>query len=307
MAPLSAPELLAICEIDISVLLTAEQIEAVLSHEPFIQVDGTFNVRDVGRVPKFEESTTRLRPNFAFRSGALQRLTDKGKTTLVEDLRVRRIFDLRSHIEHEAAPDPLPADTVTLVWERTTMVSPNVTLEPFADGHGEAGYAAMYMDVLESYIPSFRAVLEHVRDRPHEPFLFHCTAGRDRTGILSGMLLTLAGEPDEVIALDYMLTRVGAEPVRAMIEKFARSGAGVLKDVQLNEVRTADGEPAPELPSPPGLYNLLNLRVKCWNAFLAAMRAKYGPAGFVDYAKSLGFDESDLAKIKTNLTVEVEA
>ncbi|EFX02609.1 hypothetical protein CMQ_2538 [Grosmannia clavigera kw1407] len=293
---LSASELLTLCEQDVSIKLTPEQLAPVLSTTPFIVIEGTFNARDIGRVPRSEQASQRLRPGFAFRSGGLSRLTDGGKATIAE-LGVRRIFDLRSQSEHATAPDPVVSETVTLVWEKPSKATPHVTLEPFAEGFGEAGYAAMYLDVLDSYSPSFRVILEHVRDRPEEPFLFHCTAGRDRTGVTAALLQTLAGEPAEIVALDYVLSRLGNEPVREDLERFARSGAGVLatstvaaEDVDLTA------------PPPPGFDNLLNLRVRCLKAFLDALDEQYGPNGFVGYAKSLGFSDADLATIKTNLT-----
>ncbi|KJR81353.1 uncharacterized protein SPSK_01226 [Sporothrix schenckii 1099-18] len=320
MAPLSAAELLALSETDVTVRLTPEQFLPALSQAPFVNIEGTFNARDIGKLPASTASPSAgtVRPGFVFRSGMLARLTDRGKATLASDLGIRRVFDFRSQSEHAQAPDPTPADSVTLVWQETAEETPHVWLEPFAEGFGEAGFAQTYLDVLRAYRPTVKHLLEHVRDRPEEPFLFHCTgkncfplltprctgsptdllAGRDRTGVLAALLLTLAGAAPDTIALDYMLSRIGSEPVRDELEKFARMGAGVPE-------RKPDDSPeaiaAAVAATPPGFLNLINLRVVCWNAFLEALDKEHG--GFEGYVtKTLGFSDGDVATIKKNLT-----
>lgn len=168
---LSAAELLALSENDVTVRLTPEQFIPALSQAPFVNIEGTFNARDIGKLP----DSSAVRPGFVFRSGMLARLTDRGKATLAQELGIRRVFDFRSQSEHAQAPDPTPAETVTVVWQETAEATPHVSLEPFAEGLGEAGFAQTYLDILRAYHPTVKQLLEHVRDRPEEPFLFHCT------------------------------------------------------------------------------------------------------------------------------------
>lgn len=52
--------------------------------------------------------------------------------------------------------------------------SNTIDINDFVSGGGEEGYCKMYMDIMEIYAPTLKIVLEHVRDRPQEPFLFHC-------------------------------------------------------------------------------------------------------------------------------------
>lgn len=107
-------------------------------------------------------------------------------------------------------------------------------------------------------------------------------AGRDRTGVVAGLLLTLAGASEELIVFDYMLSRIGIEPAR---EKLLESLTKGLMNVDINA---------------PGFRNLANLRASCWEAFVKAVEAEYG--GFEGYITGfLGFTEEELAKIKSNL------
>jgi hypothetical protein len=101
--------------------------------------------------------------------------------------------------------------------------------------------------------------------------------------VLSGLLLALAGTAKEVIELDYMLSRIGTEPVRMMLVQFALAGTGA---------KTEDE---------PGFYNLCSLRTSSWNAFVNGVNRNYG--GFEQFVTDkLRFSKEDLVKIRTNLT-----
>ncbi|KAI0456967.1 protein-tyrosine phosphatase-like protein [Xylaria acuta] len=262
---------------DVNNALAPEEYGPVISSPPFVFVDGTFNTRDLGLVPE-----SPLRANFAFRSGALGGLTDNGKAVLTGKLGVKRVFDLRSPDERSRMPDPV-IEGVENTWIQSSRPDSKPDLNKFVAGEGEAGYEDMYLEVIEMYADSWKAILEHVRDRPEDPFLVHCTAGRDRTGVFGGLLLALAGASEDAIATDWQLSRIGTEPVRAMLLEFARNGTDAYGDDQ------------------PGFYNLVSLRKSCWRAFVKALKKQYG--GFEGFVTDrLGFSQDDLAKIKKNLT-----
>ncbi|KAF2973518.1 hypothetical protein GQX73_g192 [Xylaria multiplex] len=221
-----------------------------------------------------------LRANYAFRSGALGGLTDSGKAALTGKLGVKRVFDLRSPDERTRMPDPV-IDGVENTWIQSTSPDSKPDLNTFVAGEGEAGYEVMYLEVIEIYAESWKAILEHVRDRPRDPFLVH--SGRDRTGIFGGLLLALAGASEDAVATDWQLSRIGTEPVRAMLLEFARKGTDAYGEDQ------------------PGFYNLVSLRKSCWLAFVKAVEKQYG--GFEGFVTGkLGFSQDDLATIKKNLT-----
>lgn len=97
------------------------------------------------------------------------------------------------------------------------------------------------------------------------------------------MLLTLAGASQEAITLDYLLSRIGTEPVRLMLLQFAVAGTKATSQEQ------------------PGFYNLVSLRSSSWKAFVDGVQQEHG--GFEQFvAEKLGFSKEDMAKIKTNLT-----
>ncbi|KAJ3561851.1 hypothetical protein NPX13_g8785 [Xylaria arbuscula] len=106
-------------------------------------------------------------------SGALANLTDNGKAVLTGKLGVKRVFDLRSPEERARMPDPV-IDGVENTWIQSSGPDSKPDLNTFIEGEGEAGYEAMYLEVIEMYADSLKAILEHVRDRPQDPFLIHC-------------------------------------------------------------------------------------------------------------------------------------
>lgn len=112
--------------------------------------------------------------------------------------------------------------------------------------------------------------------------LTRATAGRDRTGVVSGLLLTLANASSDVVSLDYMLSRIGTEPVRKALLEFAMAGTNTGSVDQ------------------PGFYNICQLREESWDAFVQGVQREYG--GFERFVTDkLGFSSEDLAKIKINL------
>lgn len=168
------PDLRALAETDVTQPLSSDIVQVVLTSSPFVYVPGTFNTRDVGLVPAATGDSSKLRRGFVYRSGGLERLTNDGKSLLGQRLGVKKIFDLRSAEEHSKGPDPeIPG--IENVWFAAAERNAKVDVNDFVEGLGEKGYVKMYLDILDNYQTNFKAVLEHVRDNPTEPFLIHCT------------------------------------------------------------------------------------------------------------------------------------
>lgn len=172
---MSAAELRAVAEIDVTQPLPADVLRSTLAKPPFIHVPGTFNTRDLGLIPTSSSSApSSFRPGYAYRSGALTGLSDDGKALLAGQLGIKKIFDLRSVREHSQGPDPA-IEGVQNVWKESAEDDAVLNLAEFIEGEGEKGYERMYLEVLDIYQLIFKDVLEHIRDNPQEPFLFHCT------------------------------------------------------------------------------------------------------------------------------------
>jgi protein tyrosine/serine phosphatase len=86
------------------------------------------------------------------------------------------------------------------------------------------------MQMVETNTGTFRDLLLHVRDHADKPFLFHCTAGKDRTGAAAGLLLALVGVPKGYISHDFSLTRIGTEKYRDLLTMKLTGGKPVDMD-----------------------------------------------------------------------------
>lgn len=136
--------------------------------------------------------------------------------------------------------------------------------------------------MLETHKAGFRSVLTHVRDQPDRPFLFHCTAGKDRTGVLAAVILGLVGADADTINHDYCLTRIGTEPARAFLT------------TKLFKGRPIDLED-------PLIRAYAKIPNDAMTLLIEGMGEKYG--GVERYVTDqLGFSSDDIATIRANLT-----
>ncbi|KFY80954.1 hypothetical protein V499_00249 [Pseudogymnoascus sp. VKM F-103] len=206
---------------------------------------------------------------------------------LVVDVGVKTIFDLRKPSEREKYPGPeIPgAETVWLAYAKTPQ---KTDMNAFAkDDGGVSAFVDMYDDALKVLQPTFRAVFTHIRDQPNKPFLFHCTAGKDRTGVLAALILQLVGVPRDHITHDYLLSRVGTEPVRQSLSSSLQAG---VNDRGSNPTHFS-----------PGMLAFMSVKGTTITTFVESIESRF-KEGIVGYLKTdLGFTEEDVEKMRVNL------
>ncbi|KAL5507879.1 hypothetical protein ACEPAH_5497 [Sanghuangporus vaninii] len=272
--------------------LDSEWVQQRLANFPFVHIDGVTNVRSLGPYPvkpqSQEDASVRLltRPRQLFRSAEVSGITEQGKVQMRE-LGITRVFDLRSDTEMEKYGTPAPQiEGVEVVRAPVFQIedySPEVMARRFqlyASGKTEA-FMELYSQILDNGGQAFAEILKHVRDRPDEGCLFHCTAGKDRTAVIAAILLSLAGVDDEIIADDYELTRIGREPVRTKI----------LQRLSKEPIFAENKDAA---------LNMLTSRRETMLAFLQMLREKYsGAEGYVQ--KCCGLSKDDIETIRRNL------
>ena len=222
---------------------------------PFVNVEGVSNFRDLGgyacRPTYVSHSHIHLndapnpqsvRRGTLFRCAQLSQITPTGASTLTKDLKVRDMYDLRSQPEitsmMNSAPH-LPRDVPGIKRHfvpvyREEDYSPVVLASKYAwytapDEHPSHGYSrgfvkayediARHASSIEEGNGSYRAIMLHLLERSDDPFIFHCTAGKDRTGVLGALILKLCGVDNNTIAWEYALTTQGLESWRDAIIK----------------------------------------------------------------------------------------
>ena len=190
------------------------ELEPILSAPPFVSLPGLFNARDLN-----DGKLNELKSDYMFRAGSLENITSAGAQALLA-LNIKTIFDLRSQRERTEAPEPdLPG--IECLWYPSTQDDPThptkADVNAYRASTGGFSWNQMYLDIMKSHRDSFKAVFQHILEHPDKPFLFHCTAGKDRTGVLAALILGLANVDIEYINHDYALTRVGMEPARSFL------------------------------------------------------------------------------------------
>lgn len=210
------------------VRLTSRE-ESVIVAERRVPVPGTLNFRDVGGYPTRDGGWVRW--GLLYRSEALDALEDEGASAL-EDLGARTVFDLRRPSERPAVMSSTKLDAISIpiggeaIGEAefaNAIVSGQ--LSPPVTEH----LVAAYYDFVQDWGSSFVALLESLAQREKLPAIVHCSAGKDRTGLVVALLLSALGVDRESVLDDYELTtrlRSGAK-IDEMRPMFASHGLDV--------------------------------------------------------------------------------
>jgi protein-tyrosine phosphatase len=189
-----------------------------------IELEGPANFRDLGGYPA---AGGRLRRGRVFRSDSLSRLSDADVRHLVDELGLVTVVDLRAGHEVETyGHGPLGTHGVVVhhlpIADETR--ADHVERPPDAPDPAAMTLDQIYVLMLDRYADRFVRVVRALADEQSHPIVFHCAAGKDRTGIVAALLLSLLGVDDDIIAADYAVT---AEHIDELLERHrAQSEAG---------------------------------------------------------------------------------
>lgn len=161
-------------------------------------VPGTYNFRDLGGIPLASGETTR--PGMLFRSDALHGLTEEGRQALA-GLGIRRIIDLRHQREREQMPSAVTGLQVELLHQPIHSQA-----NPGLQAQAEISLASIYHRIVENSGPALASAIAQIA-AAETPALVHCTAGKDRTGIVIALVLDVIGAEREAIVDDYAATQ----------------------------------------------------------------------------------------------------
>jgi len=166
------------------------------------------NLRDLGGLTTTEG--LRVRTGLLFRAGYLCDLDGPDRDVL-DSLGIRTILDLRRPTEVAARPHP-EMDGVEIVQTSVSSddnefaVLANAMLDPDSEPLGPDHIAAYFRGNVTDRLDRYRPVFEAATDPGRYPLLFNCTAGKDRTGFVAGILLRLLGVDEPTVLDDYMLS-----------------------------------------------------------------------------------------------------
>ncbi len=194
----------------------------------WIELDGADNVRDLGGLPL--RNGGRTRPGVLVRSDGLDALSEDDVRVLVDEVGLRHVIDLRSVGERaDRGRGRLGATAVTYTELEVIddAVMDERRRERFAaleTGSDPAVVMAQgYAQLLEMGSAAFTTALHRLTDGAvGVPAVVHCSAGKDRTGVLVALLLDAVGVQRESIVADYAATQARMPAVMSRLQGAGR-------------------------------------------------------------------------------------
>jgi protein-tyrosine phosphatase len=235
-----------------------------------IALEGAVNFRDLGGYTTVDGQRTRWR--VLFRADGLGELTE-ADLTILRELGICTVVDLRSGDEVEQSRFDVDAHPVTFHHFPFIKSLPNV--EEFERAPGFLG--DQYTEMLDEATSQIVGALTALAAPDARPAVFHCTAGKDRTGLLSALVLSLLGVPEETVVADYALSGEAMARLRAKL--IVKYPDGKLLITDSDSIFSAD--PA----------NMV--------ALFAHLRARYGTVA--DYAAKIGVPGDVISRLREAL------
>jgi protein-tyrosine phosphatase len=235
-----------------------------------IPLEGCLNFRDLGGYPAADGRRVRWR--LLFRSDALHHLKAEDVVHLRDVIGLSHVLDLRSSSEL-VADGRGPLEREPLGFHHLPLFDGDVQGRP-ADLPSDL--AGLYFAMAEFAAGPIARVLE-ILARASGPAVYHCAAGKDRTGVVSAVLLGLLGVPDELIVADYAATR---DALDGIVERLM-SSHGYQDVLATLPPDTLHAEPATMV------------------SLLAKIRDRHG--SMRAYVDAIGVCEADVARLEERL------
>lgn len=247
-----------------------------------LPLSGAVNFRDLGGYRTAEG--LQVKRGLVFRSDHLSRLTTADQQVL-RHLQFKVVCDLRTTQEQQENPDLLPKDGSVRLLPfpvQADCFDPAYAMDRLRSGDRAwlslDFFVQLYQRYLDDFGPVWGKVLRLIASPANLPLVFHCTGGKDRTGICSALLLLTLGVQEETIFLDHDLSNIcNAERLEQIYAQFADLGI-------------EPEQAAPYLQAP----------IEPLAAMLEHLKKQYGTVENYLLTKAR-LDETTFASLRTNL------
>ena len=189
------------------------------------------NFRDIGGYQTYDGLT--VKRGLVYRSDHLSRLTTEDQQVL-RRLQFKVVCDLRTVREQQSSPDLLPLDG-SIRLQSMPVEANDFDPATVADRlkAGDDAWLTMdffielYQNYLDDFGPVWGKIIRLATSHNNLPLVFHCTGGKDRTGICAALMLKALGVSEADIIADHDLSNVyNAERLQPIYKKFAAMGIG---------------------------------------------------------------------------------
>jgi len=236
----------------------------------FLHLTGASNFRDLGGLPAGGGTTTWGR---VFRSDTLQELTEQDVKVVLDEVGITTVLDLRTsrEIRNEGRG---PLESVPIRYIHLPFIADLEVQDEVPD--------AVERDVLADYVHMIDTAGHLIAEAVHTvatsrgPLVFHCAAGKDRTGILAALIECLLGVPRDVVVGDYALTN---QVIKEICERLARFDT--YTNVKVND------------------WTHFRCRPEVMEGFLDLLDERHG--GAEGWARAMDLDDGDLAALRRSL------
>lgn len=225
------------CGVDVLADSNSDLIERHL-----IPLEGGRNFRDLGGYQTVDGRT--VKSGKLFRSGVLHHMT-AADYDRISDFGIKTVVDFRATEERQSEPTQWAAGEVNMMtWDYSMSFGEDGDVlarfaDPALDAAGaEALMAELYRSMADEQTPHYAGMFSALT-RSDEPLLFHCTAGKDRTGIAAALLLTALGVDRETVIQDYVLSEVIAS-----LPEYQNAAPALDEDMDSNYAFLATMSPA---------------------------------------------------------------
>jgi len=257
--------------------------------ERLVPLEGGRNFRDLGGYQSGDGRRVRWRA--LFRSGVLSYLTAQDWRHLSE-LGVRTVCDLRA--PHERAREPVRPRPADVYWDEWDYDPRDVSLRSHLTAHAaltpetaRSSMTALYRQLPHRFATQFAGVFRRLAIGD-TPLIINCSAGKDRTGVASALVLSSLGVARDDVLADYVLTNEAVDLERELFTH-PRSSVGV-GDEHDHLMKLATEVRVP----------LLAAHAEYLEAAYDQIDADYGSvAGFV--RDRLGVSDAELSRLRDRL------
>lgn len=236
-----------------------------------VALEGCLNFRDLGGYPSADGRRVRWRQ--LFRSDALHALTPADVSRLRDEIGLTTVIDLRSSAELRGDGDA-PLQRLAVTHHHLPLFDGDAMRD---SGRLDVITLADRYWLMAEYAKAKIATVLTTLAAADGPAVYHCAAGKDRTGVVSAVLLGVLGVPDEVIVADYAATK---ENLDAIVER-------LMANKSYETVLSA---------LPP---DTLHAEAETMMAFLERIRAEYGDMRA--YARAAGVGPDALEALAARL------
>ena len=205
---------------------------------------GAHNFRDLGGYKTSDGKTVKW--GKVYRSDNLHSLTDED-LKYMERLNIKSVVDFRSDEERNEEPDRLTPDMTPILLPikfEPEGVTENLTRDlTFGNLDSSNLLRDFNIILIKEFTEEYKQFFRHIVNNGGEPFVLHCTAGKDRAGFGSAMILTVLGVPREKIIEDYLKTNkyvsdhVDRKLLETELKTFFRADSDNLRKINLVEER----------------------------------------------------------------------